>query len=74
MTNKNLKKQQRLIEIEDRKIEIIIEIADINNNYNEKVSILNSEYARLDKEYYYLKLDLIRKKTEKECSNDYDKL
>jgi hypothetical protein len=61
MTNKkNLKKQQRLREIEDRKIEILIEIANINDNYSEKVSRLNSEYAKLDKEYYHLKLELIK--------------
>ncbi|MFW9881241.1 MAG: hypothetical protein ACFFG0_49890 [Candidatus Thorarchaeota archaeon] len=66
MTKNNSKsKQNRLGEIEDRKLEIILEIADINNNYNEKVSLLNSEYARLDKEYYNIKLGLIRRKTEK---------
>ena len=63
MTNKkNLKKQQRLRSIEDRKIEIILEIAEINDNYSVKVSRLNSEYTRLDKEQYDLKLELIKKK------------
>ena len=63
MTNKkNLKKQQRLRSIEDRKIEIILEIAEINENYSEKLSRLNSEYAQLDKEYYHLKLELIKTK------------
>ena len=52
-------KQERLKEIEDRKIEILFEIADINDNYNKMVSQLNSEYARLDEEYYYLKFELI---------------
>jgi hypothetical protein len=62
MTNKkNIKRQQRLREIENRKIEIIIEIGNINNYYNEKISRLNSEYVRLDKEYYHLKLELIKK-------------
>lgn len=64
MTNKKkLKKHHRLREIEDKKIEILLEIANINNHCNKKVSQLNSEYAKLDKEYYYLKLELIREKT-----------
>jgi hypothetical protein len=62
MVNKE-NKQERLSEIEDRKIEILLEISNINDNYNEKVSRLNSEYARLDKEYYNLQLELINKKT-----------
>ena len=63
MTNKkNQKKQQRLIEIENRKIEILLELGDINNNYNEKVSRLNTEYAQLDKEYYQLKIESIGKR------------
>ena len=63
MTNKiDFKKQQRLRAIEDRKIEIILNISNINNRYNEKVSRLNSEYARLDKKYYLLKLDLKKTK------------
>ncbi|UCH89124.1 MAG: hypothetical protein JSV49_00300 [Thermoplasmata archaeon] len=63
MTNNiNLKKQKRLIEIEDRKIEIVMEIASINDLKNKKVLQLNSEYAKLHEEYYHLKLDLIREK------------
>jgi hypothetical protein len=63
MTNKiKLEKQQRLREIEDRKIEILLEIANINDNYSEKVSRLNSEYTQLDKEYYQLQLELLEKK------------
>jgi hypothetical protein len=65
MTNEmKLKIQQRLREFEDRKIEILLEIANINDNYSEKISRLNSEYMQLDKEYYNLKLDLLRKKQE----------
>ena len=41
-SNPNLKKQNRLRSIEERKIEIIMEIAHINNQYSEKVSRLNS--------------------------------
>jgi hypothetical protein len=59
MTNNILKK---IKEIEDRKIEILLEIANINNDYSEKVTRLNSEYVRLDEEYYHLKLELIRNK------------
>ena len=63
MINNNSKfKQKRLREIEDRKIEILLEIADINDIYNKVVSQLNSEYALLDKEYYLLKLELIKAK------------
>jgi hypothetical protein len=63
MTNRpNIKKQQRLREIEDRKIEILVEITSINDHYNENVSRLNSEYTRLDREYYFLKLELISKR------------
>jgi hypothetical protein len=63
MANKTkTKKQIRLIEIEDRKIEIILEIASINDLKKEKVLQLNSEYALLNEEYYYLKLNLPNKK------------
>jgi hypothetical protein len=62
MTNKKNLKKQRLREIEDRKIEIILEIAKINNQHSENISRLNSEYTRLDKEQYDLKLEFIKKK------------
>jgi hypothetical protein len=52
--------RERLREIEDRKIEILMEIAEINDNYSKKVSQLNSEYARLDEEHFHLKLDSIK--------------
>ena len=65
MTIKNNHKiQQKLREIEDRKIEILLEISNINNIYSKKVSRLNSEYSQLNKEYYKLQLELIRKKDE----------
>lgn len=54
--------QKRLQEIEDRKIEILLEIADINKYYKEKISRLTSEFAQLDEKYYQLKLELIREK------------
>lgn len=54
--------QKRLKEIEDRKIEILLEIADINKYYKEKISQLSSEFAQLDEEYYNLQLELINQK------------
>lgn len=65
MTNKQ-NKQNRLVVIADRKVEILLEIAKINDDYNEKVSRLNSEYKQMDKEYYNLKLRLIKKKNSEE--------
>jgi hypothetical protein len=53
------KNKQRLKEIEDRKIEILMEIAEINNNYHGTILRLNAEYSRLDKEYYQLKLLIV---------------
>jgi hypothetical protein len=64
MTNKmKLIIQQRLREIEDRRIEILMKIAYINDDYNERISQLNTEYAQLHEEYYQLQLELIRKKS-----------
>jgi hypothetical protein len=58
----DLKEQKRLREIEECKLEIILKIANLNDNYNEKISKLNTEYSKLDKEYYYLKIALIKRK------------
>jgi hypothetical protein len=55
--------KQRLREIEDRRIEILMKIAYINDDYNERISQLNTEYAQLHEEYYQLQLELIRKKS-----------
>ncbi len=54
--------QKRLNEIENRKIEILMEIAIINKKYREKISKLSSEFSQLDEEYYHLKLELIGQK------------
>jgi hypothetical protein len=63
MINKEiLKKQQRMKEIEDRKIEILLEVPSIKDN-TEKIEQLNSEYVKLDDEYYNLKLEVIKAKT-----------
>ena len=64
MTKNSFKaRKKRLREIEDRKIEILMEIGETNKEYNEKISSLDSEYKKLDKEYFTLKLDLIKQKT-----------
>lgn len=55
-------KQKRLKEIEDRKIEILVEIGKINKSYGEEISKLRSEYIQLDNEYYSLKLELMKEK------------
>jgi hypothetical protein len=54
-------RQQRLREIEDRKIEILLEIPGIKDN-TERISELNDEYVQLGNEYYNLKFELIREK------------
>jgi len=60
MNNKGKeKKQQRILQIEDRKIEILLEIASINQKYDDKVSSLNSEYEKLHKELYILQVEKI---------------
>jgi hypothetical protein len=56
-----LKNQQRLREIEDRKIEILMEIAKVNDSYDIQITRLNSEYSQLHEEYYKLKIEAIRK-------------
>jgi TusA-related sulfurtransferase len=53
--------KERLREIEDRKIEIILEIPKVNDDF-EKMIRLNSEYVLLDDEYYQLKLEVIKSK------------
>ena len=52
-------KQQRIQEIEDRKIEILMEISRINKQYDDQVSRLNSEYEKLHKELYLLQIEVI---------------
>ena len=51
---------ERLDEIEDRKIEILMETGKINEDYKEKMEVLNREYAKLNKEYYDLKVKLFK--------------
>jgi hypothetical protein len=54
--------RERIIEIEDRKIEILMEIGRTNGRYSETISRLDSEYNRLDAEHYRLRFELIRNK------------
>ncbi|UCE37473.1 MAG: hypothetical protein JSW00_18790 [Thermoplasmata archaeon] len=64
MTNKeDNERQNRLREIEDRKIEILLEIPNVKEN-TEKISELNSEYVQLGDEYYNLKIELIKAKSQ----------
>lgn len=51
--------QKRLKEIEDRRIEILNEIADINKIYRKKISRFSAEFEKLGEEYYNLQLKLI---------------
>jgi hypothetical protein len=54
-------KQKRMREIEDRKIEIILEIPKINDDI-EKMIQLNHEYVQLGDEYYNLFIEVIKAK------------
>ena len=56
------KTQKRLREIEDRKINILLEIASIKDKNCTKISRLNSEFTQLHQEYYQLQIGLMRKK------------
>ena len=48
--------KQRLSNLEDRRIEILMEIGEVNREYGETMSLLESEYARLTEEYYELRM------------------
>jgi hypothetical protein len=52
--------RERLEEIEDRKIEILLEIGRANKRYGKAVSRLESEYDRLDVEHFRLKVEMLR--------------
>lgn len=49
--------KQTLRRIEDRKIEILMEIGEINRQYGERISVLREEYEKLDLEYYTLRFE-----------------
>ena len=52
--------RERLGDIEDRKIEILLELGRTNDRFSETVSRLNSEYRQLDAEHYRLRLKLMK--------------
>ena len=54
--------KRRLKEIENRKIEILMETGRVNAKYNQDIDKLNSEYQALNEEYYRLRLISIRVK------------
>lgn len=54
---------ERMKEIEDRKIEILLETGKLNNRYSETIERLNKEYEELNKEYFELKIKLMNKNT-----------
>ncbi len=63
MTKDNSRsRKERLKEIEDRKIEILMEIGDTNKEYSKNISKLQIEYNKLDKEQYHLLIEQIRSK------------
>lgn len=53
--------RDRIAQIEDRRIEILFEIADIDEDDTGRLSERNAEYVRLDKEHFRLKMELLRK-------------
>lgn len=59
-TSSGMDDQRKLRDIEDRKIEILMEIAEINREYDGRMSRLKDEYAELDAEHYGLRLKRIR--------------
>jgi len=56
-----MERKRRIQQIEDRKIEILMEIASINKKYDEQFSRLNSEYESLHKELYRLQMEMLNK-------------
>ncbi len=61
-------KQERLEEIEDRKIEILLEIGRANEKYSTSMKRLESEYDRLDAEHFALRLEMMRSRTRSDGS------
>jgi len=57
---KSESKPERLKKIEDRKIEILMEIGETNKTYSINISKLQTEYKKLDKEQYHLLVEQIR--------------
>jgi hypothetical protein len=53
---------ERMRKIEDRRIEILLEIAEMNRDYDDNITRLNSEYEQLHEEHYRLHMDMIKMK------------
>ena len=49
----------RLNGIEDRKIQIILELVGLDDDNGDRASKLRAEYALLDREYYMLRMMLL---------------
>lgn len=60
VTDPDAERRRRLRWIEDRKIEILMEVAAINRDYDERVSVLREEYMELDSEYFALRFERMR--------------
>ena len=60
--DKRAKMHERMREIEDRRIEILMEIARLNSDYDEMISRLNKEYEKLHEEHYLIHMNLIKMK------------
>ena len=72
MTKNSVKaRQKRLRQIEDRKIEILMEIGETNKKFSKKILKLQTEYKKLNKEYYYLQLALIKQKSKIQFTGHY---
>lgn len=56
-TAPDAERQRRLSRIEDRKVEILMEIAEMNREYDDRASALREEYAELDSEYFILRFE-----------------
>lgn len=55
VTGHMAERQRRLRWIEDRKIDILMELARVNRDYDGRVSALRDEYAELDSEQFTLR-------------------
>jgi hypothetical protein len=58
--------QRTLREIEDRKIEILLEIGSTNREYSTTMKDLEDEYSLLDAEHFSLRLEMMRSRKKKD--------
>ena len=64
---------KRIQEIEDRKIEILMEISSINRNYRDRLDHLNEEYEFLNRELYEIRIKLITMDEKEVVINEEEK-